>query len=146
MILANFSSLAVSGEISDCIYGPQRSFNIHMRRLHEESDSYVYSWTRKKLQEVWKLRRESKNVKDYEKFIEDVIANLPELVSSFLRRLMHQDPHKQRQSQKVSQMSTDEREPGLQISGRIPRYLNRDFRSLAQRRAHQARYHAGGQD
>ena len=71
----------MSGEISDSVYGPLRSFNIHMRRLHEESDPYVYSWTRKKLREIWRQKGTSKNAKDLEKFVEDVIANLPELVS-----------------------------------------------------------------
>jgi len=40
-----------------------------MRRLHDESDCYVYSWTRKKLQEIQASIKEGKNLKEYEKFM-----------------------------------------------------------------------------
>ena len=42
-----------------------------MRRLHDESDPYVYSWTRKKLQDFDRLRKEKSLLKEkeFEKFV-----------------------------------------------------------------------------
>jgi hypothetical protein len=77
------NSLRFSGDISDVVYGPYQSFKLYLKNLHLSNEMYIYSWTARKLFSLsdYRQKGDAKFQQEVEKFIQEVIQNLNELVN-----------------------------------------------------------------